>query len=259
MEKGFSASARGCRLPQSPAGRAETVDVRGPPRARTVAAAGRESRMWSQVRSPGLAAPAPLARSASARPSPHCPHTPGCRLPRAGLQYSRGHAMPARARRRFNLNQVLCARALAQGCGRRPAASGTTAWARRRPGGGESARTSRPLTTRRFAATGLSHSPHPLPTLAALLCFVRTASPILHAVEARCGAQLCSVCCAASGGSRPPCAPLTCVWLDATQSSKQTSTPLSLWRLLLCSSCFLSPCGLAIYDSVSRPSFFFCL
>lgn len=75
----------------------------------------------------------------------------------------------------------------------------------------------------------------------------------------RCGAQLCSVCCAASGGSRPPCAPLTCVWLDATQSSKQTSTPLSLWRLLLCSSCFLSPCGLAIYDSVSRPSFFLSL
>lgn len=107
--------------------------------------------------------------------------------------YSTRGAMPARARRRFNLNQVLCARALAQVCGRRPAASGTTAWARRRPGGGESARTSRPLTTRRFAATGLSHS-HPLPTLAALLCFVRTASPILHAVRG--GAELSSAVCA---------------------------------------------------------------
>lgn len=120
------------------------------------------------------------------------PHT---RLPPAarGITVLAGRAMPARARRRFNLNQVLCARALAQVCGRRPAASGTTAWARRRPGGGESARTSRPLTTRRFAATGLSHS-HPLPTLAALLCFVRTASPILHAVRG--GAELSSAVCA---------------------------------------------------------------
>ena len=67
------------------------------------------------------------------------------------------------------IKQGRVARALVQGCGRRPAASGTTAWARRRPGGGESARTSRPLTTPRFAATGLSPLPSSLLTLAALL------------------------------------------------------------------------------------------
>lgn len=148
------------------------------------------------------------------RAFPHLRAAAGCRSRQPGAQRPwtyvgrHGHARwrqpagnpacgvksdPARARRRFNLNQVLCARALAQVCGRRPAASGTTAWARRRPGGGESARTSRPLTTRRFAATGLSHS-HPLPTLAALLCFVRTASPILHAVRG--GAELSSAVCA---------------------------------------------------------------
>lgn len=56
----------------------------------------------------------------------------------------------------FALRAVGRVRACVQGCGRRPAASGTTAWAPLPRGGGESARTS-PLT-RRFVATGLSLS-----------------------------------------------------------------------------------------------------
>ena len=127
-----------------------------------------------------------------------------------GLHYSIRGAMPACDEM---IKQGCVPRALVQGCGRRPAASGTTAWARRRPGGGESARTSRPLTTRRFAATGLS-PPSPLSSRC-IACFARTPS------------MAWSRCL----GSRPPRASLTCVpslapsWLPATQSSKQTSDP----------------------------------
>jgi hypothetical protein len=138
------------------------------------AAAGRESRMWSQVRSTGW------GLLPSRRPSVVSLSTPtpaaDCRAPwpvrgLRGIDYSIRGAMPACDEM---IKRGRDARALVQGCGRRPAASGTTAWARRRPGGGESARTSRPLTTRRFAATGLS--PPSALTLAALLCFARNPS-----------------------------------------------------------------------------------
>jgi len=98
-------------------------------------------------------------------PSPAADRLPCPMRGLRGLHYSIRGAMPACD----EIKQGRVARALVQGCGRRPAASGTTAWARRRPGGGESARTSRPLTTRRFAATGLSPLPSSLLTLAALL------------------------------------------------------------------------------------------
>ena len=103
-------------------------------------------------------------------PSPAADRLPCPMRGLRGLHYSIRGAMPACD----EIKQGRVARALVQGCGRRPAASGTTAWARRRPGGGESARTSRPLTTRRFAATGLS-PPSPLSSRC-IACFARTPS-----------------------------------------------------------------------------------
>lgn len=143
---------------------------------------------------PGWAAPAP-ARLLPSRPvvslsllvllptpAADCRSCPvRARRGLRGLHYSIHGAMPA-CDEMIKTRPYRCScSSCVQGCGRRPAASGTTAWARRRPGGGESARTSTPLTTPRFAATGLSPSSLPPPHSRCIVCFALL--PSIHAVE----------------------------------------------------------------------------